>query len=63
MAGGGVKGGTVVGASDARGEFPVVRPVTPADVCLTIFDRLGITRTNLLALEIAPEGEVIEELV
>jgi hypothetical protein len=63
MAGGGVKGGTVVGASDARGEFPVVRPVTPADICLTIFDRLGITRTDLLALEIAPDGEVIEELI
>ncbi len=63
MAGGGIKGGTVVGASDARGEFPVVRPLTPADVCLTIFDRLGITRTDLLTLEIAPEGEVIGELI
>jgi hypothetical protein len=63
MAGGGIKGGQAVGASDARGEFPVVRPLSPADVCLTIFDRLGITRTDLLALEIAPEGEVIEELL
>ncbi|HLK56350.1 MAG TPA: DUF1501 domain-containing protein [Chthonomonadaceae bacterium] len=62
LAGGGVPGGRVVGVSDARGEFPVERPIKPADVCLTIFDRLGISRTNLLALEIAPEGEVIEEL-
>jgi hypothetical protein len=63
MAGGGVKGGQVIGASDARAEFPVVRPLKPADVCMTVFDRLGITRTDLLPLEIAPDGEVIEELL
>ncbi len=63
MAGGGIRGGQAVGASDSRGEYPAVRPVTPADVCLTIFDRLGIARTELLALEIAPEGSVIEELI
>jgi hypothetical protein len=63
LAGGGVKGGQVVGASDARGEYPIVRPLSPADVCVTILDRLGITRTDLLALEIAPDGEVIEELL
>jgi hypothetical protein len=63
MAGGGVRGGQAVGASDARGEFPAVRPVTPGDICVTVLDRLGISRTNLLALEIAPEGSVIEELV
>jgi hypothetical protein len=62
LAGGGVKGGRVVGASDARGEFPASRPLKPADVCMTAFDRLGITRTDLLALEIAPDGEPIEEL-
>jgi hypothetical protein len=63
LAGGGIRGGTVVGASDARGEFPAIRPVTPADVCMTIYDRLGISRTDLLPLSIAPEGEVIEELL
>lgn len=63
IAGGGVKGGRVVGASDARGEFPAERPIKPADVCMTIFDRMGITRTELLALEIAPDGEPIEELL
>lgn len=62
LAGGGVKGGQVIGVSDARAEFPVSRPLKPADVCLTVFDRLGISRTDLLALEIAPDGEVIEEL-
>lgn len=63
LAGGGIRGGTVVGASDARGEYPAQRPVKPADVCMTIFDRIGISRTDLLALQIAPEGETIEELI
>lgn len=63
LAGGGIRGGNVVGASDSRGEFPAVRPVTPADVCMTIYDRLGISRTDLLPVGIAPEGEVIEELL
>jgi len=63
LAGGGIRGGQVIGASDARGEYPAARPLKPADVCMTIFDRLGITRTDLLPLEIAPDGEVIEELL
>jgi hypothetical protein len=62
MAGGGVRGGQAIGISDARGEFPVSRPLKPADMCMTVFDRLGIAKTDLLALEIAPEGDVIEEL-
>jgi hypothetical protein len=63
IAGGGVKGGRVVGKSDARAEYPVERPVKPADVCMTVFDRVGISRTSLLALQIAPDGDVIEELL
>jgi len=63
LAGGGIRGGQAVGASDARGEYPAVRPLTPADVCMTVFDRIGITRPELLSLEIAPEGTAIEELI
>ena len=63
IAGGGIRGGQAVGASDARAEFPSVRPITPADICMTVYDRLGIERTKLLELEIAPEGAVIEELL
>jgi hypothetical protein len=62
LSGGGVQGGRVVGASDARGEYPTERPLKPADVCMTVFDLQGIARPSLLSLEIAPEGEVIEEL-
>jgi hypothetical protein len=42
MAGGGVKGGRVVGASDEIGAYPKDRPVTPAEVAATIYHSLGI---------------------
>ncbi len=41
LAGGGFKGGQVVGASDARGEEVKERPVSPADVVGSIFEQLG----------------------
>ncbi|HCS52661.1 MAG TPA: DUF1501 domain-containing protein, partial [Planctomycetaceae bacterium] len=37
FAGGGVKGGQVVGASDPIGGVPADRPVEPADIVATIF--------------------------
>ena len=42
VAGGGFKGGHVVGASDARGEQVKDRPVYPADVIGSIYQLLGI---------------------
>jgi hypothetical protein len=42
MAGGGVKGGRVVGASDEIGAYPKDRPVTPAEVAATVYHSLGI---------------------
>ena len=42
LAGGGVKGGSVYGASDALGAFPASDPVTPSDLAATIFWRFGI---------------------
>jgi hypothetical protein len=41
-AGGGVRGGRVVGASNARGEVPRERPTTPADLVATMYYVLGI---------------------
>ncbi len=41
FAGGGVKGGQAVGASDPIGGFPAERPVGPGDVVATIFKSLG----------------------
>ncbi|TWT61612.1 DUF1501 domain-containing protein [Rubinisphaera italica] len=42
FAGGGVKGGQVVGASDPIGGVPADRPVEPADIVATIFKSLGL---------------------
>lgn len=42
LAGGGVRGGQVIGASDRTGESPAERPVTPADLVRTIYTVLGI---------------------
>jgi hypothetical protein len=41
FAGGGVKGGQVIGASDPIGGFPAERPVGPEDIVATIFHSLG----------------------
>src|SRR5262245_28118987 len=42
LAGGGVTGGAVHGASDRIGAYPAADPVTPADLAATIFWRFGI---------------------
>ena len=42
FAGGGVKGGRVIGSSDPIGAVPADRPVEPADVVATIFHSLGL---------------------
>ncbi len=42
LAGGGVHGGAVFGASDRTGAYPARDPVTPADLAATIFWRFGI---------------------
>jgi hypothetical protein len=48
FAGGGVKGGRVVGASDTIGGFPAERPVSPGDIVATIFHSLGLDHTSHL---------------
>ena len=53
LAGGGVKGGVVVGASDARGFEPSERPVRPEDLSATIYQCLGIDYTQSIS---SPEG-------
>lgn len=44
IAGGGIKGGTVVGATNQRGEHPTERPVRPGDLHHTLFHLLGVPR-------------------
>jgi hypothetical protein len=42
MGGGGVKGGIVVGSTNARGEVPKDRPIRPGDIHHTIYHVLGV---------------------
>jgi uncharacterized protein (DUF1501 family) len=62
VAGGGVRGGRVIGSSDARGEHPHDRPVTPADLAATVHHAAGITTEQAAGLGIGVNGKVIEEL-
>jgi uncharacterized protein (DUF1501 family) len=49
FAGGGVRGGQVVGSSDRLGSEPRDRPVTPAEVAVTIYHALGIEDRTLIS--------------
>jgi hypothetical protein len=42
LAGGGVRGGQVFGASDRAAAFPATAPVSPADLAATVYHALGI---------------------
>jgi uncharacterized protein (DUF1501 family) len=63
VAGGGVPGGRVVGASDAQGAYPADRPVNPADLAATTFQLLGVNPNQDDRLRpMVFEGHAIEEL-
>jgi uncharacterized protein (DUF1501 family) len=48
LAGGGLKGGTVHGASDKIGAYPTSNPVTPQDLIATLYDCLGVDPHTLI---------------
>lgn len=56
MAGGGISGGQVLGASDSVGESPFLRPVSPGDLVATIYSLLGIDPTMELT---TPDGRPV----
>jgi hypothetical protein len=63
LAGGGIQGGTVIGASDKLGEHPAHTPVTPADLGATMLSALGIGVTDLTTLGLTPQGTVVRGLL
>ena len=69
MAGGGVPRGLVIGSTDANGDAPKDRPVTPADLSATIYTSLGINPEHRFQtpdgqpIRLVTDGEVIRELV
>jgi hypothetical protein len=48
MAGGGVRGGQVYGASDAIGARPVDKPLRPDDITATVFHALGLDPETII---------------
>ncbi|HEX3148061.1 MAG TPA: DUF1501 domain-containing protein [Gemmataceae bacterium] len=62
ICGGGVKGGRVIGESDAKTERPHDNPLTPADVCATVHHAAGITSELSASLGVGTGGRVIGEL-
>jgi hypothetical protein len=67
LAGGGVRGGTVVGASDEKAAFPKANPKTPQDVLATVYRHLGVdTKAEYLnngrPVPVLPGGTPIDEL-
>ena len=69
LAGAGIRGGTVCGASDAQAAYVKDRPVRPADVCATIYHCLGIDPDTTVPdragrpVPIAHGGEPIREIL
>jgi len=62
IAGGGVRGGRIIGSSDARAEHPHDNPLTPADVAATVHHCVGITSEQAATLGLNTSGKVIHEL-
>ena len=56
VAGGGFKGGRVVGASDAKGETVKERPVYPCDLIASMYELLGIDPDGKLP---HPQGQAV----
>jgi hypothetical protein len=49
LAGGGIRGGLVHGASDRIGAFPAADPVTPPQLAATLYHCLGIRPDTQIA--------------
>jgi hypothetical protein len=69
IAGGGIKRGTVIGKTDAQAEYPIDRPVSPADLAATMFTLLGIDPNKAehtsdgRSMKLVADGEAIHELI
>ncbi len=68
ISGGNLQMGQVVGATNARSEFPVENPLTPQDMMATIYQHLGIDPQEMVKdhsgrpLAILPDGKPIAQL-
>jgi hypothetical protein len=68
-AGGGVRGGQVIGSTTSDGGYPDDRPLKPIDLIATVYHKLGVPPSTILQdqqgrpWEIAAGGDVIPELL
>lgn len=69
IAGGGLRMGQVVGATNARAEFPIADPLTPQDLLATVYRHLGIDPQRTIPdfsgrpTPILPDGRPIAALI
>ena len=70
MAGGNMSRGLTVGASNARGEYPIDRALDPQDVSATVYHHLGINAKAITfpsndgrPMHLVEKGEPVRELV
>jgi hypothetical protein len=69
VAGGGFARGRLIGSSNARGEVPKDRPVTPQDLVVTLYRQMGLdpdtsfTNRSGRPISIGSTGQFIDELV
>lgn len=69
LAGGGIRGGLVYGASDKIGAFPANNPLVPGDIVSTIYHQLGIAHDRWVYDQfnrphrMVAKGEVVRELM
>lgn len=69
LAGGGIKGGMIYGASDATASEPNSDPVEPSDLAMTVYHLLGIVGDKELMapgdrpIEIVDGGRVLKDLI
>jgi hypothetical protein len=69
LAGGGVRGGQVIGATNGFGEVPVDRPVSPEDLAWSLLTRMGINPATELTtptgrpVRLLNQGTFIRELL
>ena len=69
MAGGGIKPGTVYGASDKTGAFPSDKPTSPGELISTMYHLLGVDSRYVLydrnnkPFHVVPDGEPIRDLI
>ena len=68
MAGGGVRGGQVIGATDSQAAEVTDRPITPQDLTATILEAMGINHKSVLhtplgrPIHLVDDGEPVHEL-